>query len=463
MKTLKMIAYGILASAMVTSASAATTIRILGSNGDRTATQNAIKNIFTGNWTFTGNSGSSTQADATNAIASNYGAWNGTWSGNAVIIKVSFAGAVAGVAAVSGDLNGRFVATDGSNGSAPAVKDPYASDAVLNTDYELAKPDFGFSTNFQGTTPFLGDYLSTTYAPLEEENVGVSPLVFYASPGYPGSPSANTATSTNPAFGSSYASGTYVPNITTQAAQFLYSTGVARLSQFTADPAHEHITVFALGRNNDAGQRFGVVTEIGLGTTAAVKVYFPTVSGSTVFSSSLTFGGAVDSQVLWPVSEQNSGFLPTTTTGDGGYSTGAKLAQSLTTHLSLAAARTGGNSDATYGFYIGYVTPSDGNARIVHANVASGDRGVALSYNGVPYTAANVKNGTYTAWVYNRIIRRPGSPASANSGTSIVRNFANALRDRILTVDGAQGGGILVGDLRIERYTDGGLINPLYP
>ena len=459
MTTFKAFAFGLLGMAMVSTASAATTIRITGSNGDRAATQQAISHILASGWTFQGNKGSATSASTANALSSNYGAWNGTWNSVPVIIKVSFAGAVAGVAAVSGNLDARYVVSNGTGSG--AIADPTASSAVLGTDYEVAKADFGFSTNFQTTTPFQGTYLSNTYASLIEEVVGVSPLVFYASPGYPGSP-VNS-------FGSTYASGTYLPNITTQLAQLLYTTGTVRLSQLTGDSAHEAYTVFGLGRNTDAGQRFGVYTEIGLGTTTVVNVWQPTFSTAQTVSGSLTYGGVVGSQQSWPVASSNSIYLPVTDVGNGGYPTGAALGPILTTTLSAAAAQTNGYDSgnttvpAVGGFYIGYLTPSDGGTYVTNASIPSANQGVALKYNGVPYSAANIKNGSYTAWVYNRIIRRPGSPADPSSAASTVRDFANALRDQIHNTDAVAGGGILIDStFRVARYTDGGEVIPTY-
>ncbi len=84
---------------------------------------------------------------------------------------------------------------------------------------------------------------------------------------------------------------------------------------------------------------------------------------------------------------------------------------------------------------------------------------MALKYNGVSFSVANIQNGSYTAWVYNRIIRRPGTPATT-VGT-LIKNFADTLRTRIKTVDAAQGQGILINDtntFRVIRYTDGGQV-----
>jgi len=96
------------------------TIRIVACNGDRNATQTAISKLLT-DWTYNGNvsSGASSASSANPAsvsvaAGSNFGAWNGTYDGQQVIIKTSYSGALAGIGAVAGDLDARFVTVDGT-------------------------------------------------------------------------------------------------------------------------------------------------------------------------------------------------------------------------------------------------------------------------------------------------------------------------------------------------------------
>lgn len=453
MKTLKTLALSALVLAGASLASAQTVIRIVASNGDRTATQTAISNLLDSGWTFRGINGSATSANLSVATGANFGAWNGSYASSPVIIKVSYSGALAGIAAVAGNLDQRFVATDGTGSG--SVPNPLTSSNPA--DYEIAKADFGFSTNFQSTSPFNGTFQGVTYSTVIEEVVGVSPLGFYASPGFPGSP-------VNP-HGTGYEFGTYKPNITTQLAQLLYTTGSLSLAQFTGDYTnHTNQRVFAIGRNTDAGQRFGAYAEIGLGTTTNVTVWFPTVSGATT-SSGITYGGNVTSHQLWPVNQQPGTFA--VPLGSGGYNSGANLAAALTVALTEPAYK--GNfldennqpqqlfPNATAGYYIGYVTPGDANNRVLGNNgvVPAASRGVALRYNGVELTDANVRNGTYTAWLYNRILK----PQTGLTGAKLT--FANALRDQVRDVDAPSGGGLFNNaSFLVKRFTDGGLVVP---
>jgi len=425
-------------AAALSSSNAQTVIRIVASNGDRTATQTAISKILAPGWSFNGINGYTTSSGTlATATAANFGAWNGAYNGSPVIIKVSFAGALAGIAAIAGNTDQRFVPTNGTNDG--AVVNP-----LTTATFETGKADFGFSTNFQSTSPFNGVFQGVNYAPVIEEVVGVSPLGFYASPGFP-------------------ASGA---NITTQLAQLLYTSGSVTLAQFTGDFANDvNKIVYGLGRNTDAGQRFGAHTEIGLGTTKNVLVWFPTVSGRTT-TSGITYGGTASSHQLWPVNQQQGTFA--VPLGSGGYSSGALLAENLTVTLGPDAFKNKYFDDelndftfqypnAIAGYYVGYLTPGDANNRVLGANnvVPPANRGIALKYNGVDLTDANVRSGKYTAWLYNRILK----PQSGLAGLKLT--FANALRDQIRNVDAPFGGGLFDdASFKVFRSTDGGLVTP---
>lgn len=441
MKLNHLLSFGAVAIFASTGATAQTVIRIVASNGDRTATQTAISNILSPGWTFRGIGGNATSANLSVATGANFGAWKGTYAGNSVVIKVSYSGALAGIAAVAGNTDQRFVVTDGSGTG--AVPSPLTG-TTLGVDYEIGKADFGFSTNFQSTSPFLGTFEGVTYNPIIQETVGVSPLGFYASPGFP--------------VGGA--------NITTQLAQLLFTTGSLPLALFTGDfTNHSNKIVYGIGRNTDAGQRFGAYAEAGLGTDTAVRVWKPVFSTAQTTTSGITYGGVVGSHELWPAETVSGIFSPT---GSGGFSSGALVAQHLTVTLGPDAYK-GKYFDedteqfqflhpnATGGYYIGYVTPGDATNRILGGNgvIPTANRGVALSYNGVALTDENVRNGRYTAWLYNRILK-------PNSGlTGLKLTFANALRDRIKNFDAPSGGGLFDdAAFKVRRTTDGGLVVP---
>lgn len=421
-----------------------TLVRIVASNGDRTATQTAISNLLAPGWTFNGlngfvdsSVGGFTLANATNA---NYGTWLGSYSGTPIRIKVAYAGALAGIQAVAGNVQQKFAPTNGTNDG--AVVNPL----LTGNPFELGTADFGFSTNFQTTSPFNGVYESVTYSPIVEEIVGVSPLGFYASPGFPAASA----------------------NITTQLAQLLYTSGSVTLAQFSGDFTNDlNKRVYAIGRNTDAGQRYGAYSEVGLGTTSTVRVYFPAITGTTTGAGGIIYGGTANSHELWPINQQPGAIGQPL--GSGGYSSGAILADKLTVVLGPNAYKNQFLNDdeelefefpdATAGYYIGYLTPGDANNRVLGNNgvVPLASRGVALSFNGVPLTNANVQSGKYTAWIYNRILKS----TSFNTTPGFTLTFANALRDRVKNFDAPSGGGLFDdATFKVKRSTDGGLVTP---
>jgi len=445
MKTLQTLALGAAALASTGLGQAATTIFLVASNGDRSPTQNAIGHLLAANgqtWTYQGVGGSATGNATTGSVGntaanSNYGAWNGVFQGQPVIIQTNYAGALTGIAAIAGDIPQRFVASSGTGSG--AVPDPTAP-STLPADYQVGTADIGLSTNFQSTSPFNGNYNGHDYAAVVEQKVGVSGLVFAASPGFPGT------------------------NITTQQAQQLYRNGYLPLAVFTGNPADETKFVFAIGRNADAGQRYGSYGEFGLGFNTVVSVYKPVISGQSTSANGYKYGGTADSQDLWPI-ETTPGGINSLFPGNGGYQTAADLAPALTTVLGPNAYKLniGGEEvlpQSTGGYYIGYVTKNDYDQRIQPFG------GVILKYNGVDYSTANIQNGLYTAWIYNRLLKRQGVGPAAFTGTTAEKNlkndFFNALNNQILNFDASNGGGIFLNTLKVERSTDGGSVYATY-
>lgn len=383
-------------------ASAQTIIRIAGSNGDRNATNAALEAILVGETAVriavNGNPGTSTTSNFNNYVG-------GTFNGTPVTIKTAYIGATGGIKAVAGNENVRFLPTDATGLSNP---NPLTSTNVA--EYEEAVPDWGVSTNFQATSPYVGTYLGKTYKTLTERLTGVVPLNFVASPGFPGD------------------------NITTAAAQALWSSGYIPLAFLTGSPNDRNKTVFAVGRNSDAGQRYGHLAEIGLGVNAVTKHWQPTIQS-----------GIATSHVLWPI-ETISG-VSSQFAGNGGYNSGANLVSALVVTLGPNAYQAG-NVNATAGYYIGYLTPSD-------ASTAVTGGAKILKWNGVTYTQDAVREGQYTAWLYTRVIYD-----DALGG--IQRQLADAVADQVINVNGSTGGGILIGTLQVERTVESGPISALY-
>lgn len=394
-------------------ASAQTDIFIAGSNGDRTATNTAIPKLLTGTVTFSG-----TNADPRRA---NFGVFTGgSFNGQPVTIYVAYIGATGGVKAVAGSEPVKFVPV----GSTGVVPDP----TVAGNPNQSVVPDFTMSTNFQATSPFTGLYRGVQYETLEDQLIGVTGLKWLGSKNFPGD------------------------NVTSQALEALYLSGAQPLSIFTGNPADSNATVYAIGRNFDAGQRYIALAEPKIGgsnvsaVNAVVKHWRPTITGAAAGVGGFVTGGTVNSHVLWPietVSGQSSQFL-----GNSGYNSGANLAPSLTVTIAPSVYQVE-NPSATAGYYISYLTPGDADS------IAIPNGAVELKFNGVPYSVDNVREGKYTSWVYSHLLYK-----SSLAGTK--RTFADALANQIKTVDAVAGGGILIDTVRVQRFSEGGNVTPIF-
>ena len=480
--------FGLASLASILTAGANTVvIHFSASNGDRNATQVALSRLLR-NWSYQGTSG---RFPATNTLnndgdytgtdntfrQSNFGTWNGQWGGHNVIVKTNFAGALSGIAAVANpQVEVRFDVTDGTGTTS------VPGNLLTTTNEDLFDPhtvDFGLSTNFQNTSPFRGTYNELTYSEVKEIPVGISQLGFYGSPGIP------------------------IDNITTQQAKQLYDTGALPLSFFTGNWTNgdQHKWIFALGRNTDAGQRFGAQLEIGRsglgeqwayralkpdgspqepldagGATNSPLIPDPNSPGNFITNSNYdatksyvignsVIGGKVSKHGKWPNETWSN------ITATGGHTSGANLASALTRTLE-AGAYQAVDSQATAGWYVGYVTPGDADATILGngqgAQRLASTKGVALKFNGIENTPANVQSGRYTLWVYNRIlIPKPAANQSTYSGvaakpgdptTTFRAEFVEALTNGIKQVVGSQQGIALDSNLKVHRLADGGTV-----
>lgn len=410
MKTLKLLLAGAAGLSLVGTASAVD-IFVAGSNGDRASTNTAIKNILSGSSTFAG-----TNADVTK---SNFGVFSGTFSGTAVNIYVSYIGATGGVKAVAGNQTVKFVSGTNAGKNLGNVPDP----TVGTNPNQAVVPDFTMSTNFQSTSPYQGLYQGTNYATLIDQKVAAIPMKFLGSKGYPGD------------------------NITTQQSQLLFTTGILPLALFTGSSADQTKLVYATGRNTDAGQRYGQLTESNLSYRTTVVHFKPVISGAASGVGGFVVGGTVTSHDLWPietVSGVSSEFL-----GNSGASTGANLAPYLTATLSENAYTYGGSFEATGGYYISYLTVGDSDT------IAIPNGAVELKFNGIPYSVQNVREGKYTFWLYEHVMYK-------STFTGFKKTFADTLATRLRTVDGAVAGILLDSNFKVSRDKDGGLVTPTY-
>jgi hypothetical protein len=199
-----------------------------------------------------------------------------------------------------------------------------------------------------------------------------------------------------------------VSNITSQQVRAHY-TGLGEVpkSLYTANAA-DTASVYAVGRDGDSGTRITAFAETGAGAFATVAQWGFTTSGS---GASVTISDPAE-------------------LGNGGYASGGSVATILG----------GAGLNA-----VGYVGVSD-------ATTAIGNGAVALNYNGVEFTNANVMNGTYTFWCkYQAIRKQTLSGASASLFSSLKTTLVGLA---------SGSSSIKLTDMKVTRVSDGSDVLP---
>jgi hypothetical protein len=413
MKTIALFAAGALSLALAPVTQAQVTINITGSTAFRSVTHQAIINTLSG------------------ATA----AWEGTGTAIGSSNKASFKGTIAGVGAATvncnwnGSVEGMTIvgagnATSGWIDPATAV---YAStgNGTFGNRYAVGAapktslvPTVACSDVYQAST--------TVTASLEDVIGGVIPFRWVVSESAP-----NTFT-----------------NMTDQLHELLWSSGVQPLSLFTGDAADTR-QVYAVGRDAGSGTRVTRLSETRYGITKPVTQWRVTNSGgvATVFR-------------LWPSQVEEptppSGmFNDATLLGNGGYTSGSSLASILGSTSTSVEIR-----DASNGLLAsGQSVVAVGHLGLGDADVAINTNGAkSLTYNGMSYSAANVRTGKYTAWGYLHVLNQTGA-LSANqilARDAIVNAFGTSLLPFGATVEA----GIDVNTMAVSRSEDGGLVGP---
>jgi hypothetical protein len=396
---------GLAAFAIATPSFAADiTIRITGS----TAMRSAVHTIVTTTLGY-----STAAASGTTASSAAYQIYSKGTSPNKTTIKTSWSGSVAGIQAVAQNLTTLKYLPDGTTGTVASNLTLIASDGVA--------ADIAFSDVWQNASVFNTPLLTDTI-------VGVVQFRWVTSPGSP------------------------ITNISPQEVRVLYESGSLPLSFFTGSAADATTKVYALGRDPDSGTRVTAFAETGLGTNPTVVQYKPTiVSGAvteifpykatTLFGQSLVEGNSGESSggTLAGFFRATTGSVPVVAkTYDG---TGAVTATNTVT----AAAQV---------HFIGYLGTSDA-ATAVGAASGTAVPGSIIAYAGENPAAGTalataIKEGDYKFWSYLHCMHN-------NLTDSDKLAFYTDITSALKTADN---GGITLGDMKVERFSDGGNIVP---
>ncbi len=376
----------------------AVTIKITGSTAYRGPTHSAILKLLdsTSNGTTVSVASGASFAYSGSASAglgkANVAIFKGTFGGNPVIIKCAWSGSVGGVQTVAGSLNVNFpldgVVTSAGAGTSD-ITDTTANGAA---SADLSVPDIAMSDTYQSSTVFNNTFGSPAhaYANLEDKKVGIVPFKWVASAAAPG--------------------GQLGLNMTPQLAQSTFvGLGSVPLALYTGANSDHATIVYATGRDADSGTRLTAFAETGIGVNTPVNQY------------DISTGAPYVAKPINGVSYA---------AGNGGESSGGNLATKL-----IAATST---------VYVTYFSTGDAATAITGG-------AKEMTYNGVTYSDAAVKEGKYTFWSYEHLMYRPEL-------TGVSLSFATSLVTKIST-DTAT---LKDSEMQVQRATDGAPVTAKY-
>jgi hypothetical protein len=381
-------------------ASAATRVfDFTGATAFRASSHNAIISVLGGagttKYAYTGTSG---------VAGSNRAIFVGTMAafpGDTIIVRTSWSGSTQGIIDVADQNAIQFldsiIRVDGTPGAGnPVTTAGYnlGGSGLDAAEYTTAVAQWSFSD--------VDKLLSQRPAySFQGGPVGVVPFMFLAGEGAPAA----------------------LNNMSDQLHAALYSTGQLPIAFFTGD-TDDTTTVLATGRNDGSGTRAAILSETQYGA------FTPIVQFGATFQGSKT--DAYPTGKLLALSEL----------GNGGGASNSNVRDLLTRR----------SDDLTFGgeaidaIFVSYLTISDANSAITEG-------AQAMTYNGVSFSADNVKNGKYTLWSYQQLYRD-------NDATAQEVTFDTAFRAAVpATLDGVNA--IAITDMPVGRTGgDGGPVSP---
>ena len=393
MKSKSVIIISAMALAGASFAQAQTTINITGATAFRTAAHNAILASLTNAANGAGGAPRRASADITltgGTSASNLRIYRGFIGANEYIIRATFSGSTQGIQDLA-DQNSIPFLKDSSITYATTGLGSFSATATQAANCENAAPTMAFS-DVEKTLS------ARPTASLGGGPVGVVPFMFVMGKGAPAG----------------------MTNMTDQIHEVLWSLGQADSRLINGVTG---TTVLATGRNNGSGTRATILSETGYGSFRNVIQFNATAAGA--ISEFATNGGH---------------------TSNSGVSGVLGIDRSLLTF----------EGTAVNAVFAGYLTISDA-VTLTGYNETTGastpGNAVPMTYNGVRYSVANVRNGSYTLWGYQQLYTK-------SSLTTLELAFDTTLRAAIptsLTADT----GIAINTMNVTRSNgDGGVVAP---
>ena len=406
MKTVNTFLAGLAALAISSPASADVSIRLTGSTAFRSNTHTALTTATPTGLGFDQKAYSGITATGTaSASGAKYAIYEKGTSPNKITIKTSWTGSVGAIQAVAEQRPDVKWLPDIGPPSA-VVAGSANNESLAATDN--TPPDIAFSDCFQSATVFKTPILADTICGINQFR-----MVTNYGPG-----GVNPITSIN----------------SQQVRALLTAASGLPLSVFTGNPA-DTAKVYGIGRDPDSGTRVTILAETGLGANATVVHWQPASSGNNVTA-------------LAPWPEQTL-FGITYAVGNGGYGSGGDLAKVL--RLDTSAVSVSGGAAAPC-YFIAAVSKSD--ADTVIAGTGGAGHGKAVKFNNADDNAQTstqiadaTKNGVIPFWSYLHCLH--------NGLTGEKLTFYGDLTTLLIN---STSSGIKLGDMKVERLTDGGTI-----
>lgn len=232
-----------------------------------------------------------------------------------------------------------------------------------------------------------------------------------------------------------------IGNISTQLARKAFTSAggaPAKLSQFSGSNADANITVYAVGRNHDAGQRQNPIFETGIdkpGTVVtAIQQYYPLdIDGKIIGTTGA--GTTITDIELVPAEKVNGvSYL----VGQSGYDAGGKAQKVFLATNALP------NS-----LFLSYFAPGDAKTLLATGNAQE------LSYNGFYYSPTAIEQGQYTLWNYVHFYY-------LSSLNSKLKGTANLIAKQLAAADASVAGVKIDSNfkaVRIPATTDGAVVS----
>ena len=311
-----------------------------------------------------------------------------------LIVKATWTGSEAGLQSVAknGALENGYATT--TNFIADSVIATLGAPTTGLSASSLEIPDIALSDTLQATSQFSS---AKGYATLTEvagqtintvtnvRTVGVVPFVWLASK--------NAATMIT-------GSATGTPNMTSAFAKQIVTNGNVPVGFWTGVAGDHSKKVYALGRNPDSGTRLIAFAESGYGAIkGGVTQYAPVSLSTATGTNSLITGTGVTLARLntWPTETING--ISTVSDGNSGYNSGGNLAKAMASDDTGTVSVDGVNQTAGTVGMLAYISYAD-----AASGIAAGAR--VCTWNGVPYSAAAVAEGTYTFWSFEHMYYR---------------------------------------------------------